>query len=280
MQMETQAEGPTTIDADASEGKFAYLPPPPSVRTGSPAVVLACDRIRRELDDREDFEEFCWFAREYPRCYRFHMDGAEFRLKAVHALMRNIRSELARSMTPTNEDTFEHGIFDIRVAQVYWDFESFLSETSIALDLLARVVGPAFRQQSPPSFSRLCRWSGSHPLLDLFRRAQTRWVNRLKDYRDCFTHYTPVDTLLTVVLRRYPDRWEVRAKLPTNPNVREILGFRFSRRVELLRYALRVHNDMARFDRAVARMLLTLYRRNEFPVRKDGLFFVSRREPS
>jgi hypothetical protein len=164
------------------------------------------------------------------------------------------------------------------VARVYWDFESFLSEVSIALDLLARVIGPAFREQSPPSFNRLCEWQGSHPLLDLFRRAQQRWVNRLKDYRDCFTHYTPVDTMLMVVLRRYPDRWEVRAKLPTNPNVREILGFRFSRRVELLRYAIRVYRDMVAFDRAVARAISSLYRQKKYPIRKDDLFFVGRRE--
>jgi hypothetical protein len=183
-------------------------------------------------------------------------------------------------MSSEDSDTFEHGLSGIRVAQVYWDFESFLSEISIALDLLARVVGPAFRQEAPPSFNRLCKWSGTHPLLELFRSAQKRCVSRMKDYRDCFTHYTPVDTLLMVVLRRYPDRWEVRAKLPTNPNVREILGFRFSRRVELLRYALHVHNNMLAFDRRVARMLLKLYQRKDFPIRKDRLFFVGRREIS
>jgi hypothetical protein len=259
-------------------GDFAYLPALPKFRDRSPAVVVLHDKIRRELKDVDGFEEFCWFAREYPRCYRFHVDGAEFRLKSIHDLMRSLRADLAAQMPAPDGDTFECGLSNIRAAQVYWDFESFLSEVSIALDLLARVVGPAFREESPPSFNRLCKWSGTHPLLDLFRRAQTRWVNRLKDYRDCFTHYTPVDTMLMVVLRRYPDRWEVRAKLPTNPNVRDILGFRFSRRVELLRYTLRVHGDLMALDRAVARTLLRLYRHKQYPVRKDRLFFVGRRE--
>ena len=84
--------------------------------------------------------------------------------------------------------------------------------------------------------------------------------------------------MLMVVLRRYSDRWEVRAKLPTNANVREILGFRFSRRVELLRYALRVYSDLVTFDRAVARTLSSLYRQKRYPLRKDHLFFVGRRD--
>lgn len=250
----------------------------PAMRLGSPAVVLVCDRIRRVLDQREGFEEFCWFAREYPRCYRFHINGAELRLKSVHALMRSLRSDLVRDVSRSDGKVFECSVSDKRVQQVYWDFESFLSETSVALDLLARVIGPAFRQESPPSFNRLCKWVQSHPLLDLFRRAQGLWVDRMKNYRDCLTHYTPVDTLLTVCLRKYPDGWELRAKLPTNPNVREILGFRFSRRVELLRYAVSVHRHMWAFDKAVARALWKLYRLGDFPVRKDALFFVGRRE--
>lgn len=257
---------------------FGELPTLPELELRSPAVVLVCDRIRRKLDRTEGFEEFCWFMREYPRCYRFHLDGAEFRLRSVHELMQSLRVDLVVRASDAEGAGFEHGIFDARVAQIYWDFESLLSETSIALDLLARVVGPAFKQESPPSFSRLCKWPGSDQLLALFRTAQARWVGRLKDYRDCFTHYTPVDTLLTVVLRRYRDRWEVRAKLPTNPNVREILGFRFSRRVELLRYALQVHRNMRALDRAVARALWQRHRNGQFPTRKDRLFFVGRRE--
>jgi hypothetical protein len=248
------------------------------LRHGSPEVVLVCDRIRRRLDDREEFAEFCWFAREYPRCYRFHMDGAEFRLKSVHSLMLGLRSDLMERMKSSCPNAFEFGVSDLRVQQIYWDFESFLSEISVALDLLCRVVGPAFREESPPSFNKLCKWKASHPLIDLFQRVRTRWVSRMKNYRDCFTHYTPVDTLLMVVLRQYADRWEVRARLPTNPNIREIMGFRFSRRTDLPRYAVNVHSQMATLDRRVARLLWRLHRRGEFPLRKDHPFFVGRRD--
>lgn len=260
--------------------KVAPLHPLPKLKIDSPAIVTACDRIRVEMEKRGGFEEFCWFIREYPRCYRFHMRGADFRLKTVHDLMRELRSEILRSTTIHRKGMFEYAISNMQVSQLYWDFESFLSEISIALDLVSRVVGPAFRQQSSPSFNRLCKSDETHPLIDLFRAAQKRWVIRLKNYRDCFTHYTPVDTLLTVALRRYDDQWEVRAKLPTNPNVRDISGFRFSRRVELLKYACTVHNHMMFFDRRVAKMLLMLHSKGEYPIRKDHLFFVGRREQS
>jgi hypothetical protein len=264
-------------DSSTANREFAHLPPLPSFGIASPAVVLIHDKIRYELGDLEDFAEFCWFAREYPRCYRFHFNGAQFRLKSLYGLMLSVRADLIQRVSQETGDIFECGLWDMRVAQIYWDFESFLSEVSIALDLLARIVGPAFSEESPPSFNRLCKWHGSHPILDLFRRAQKRWVQRLKDYRDCFTHYTPVDTKLMVAICRYADGWEVRASLPTNPNVREILGFRFSRRVELLRYALRVHNHFIALDRAVARALSRLYRHKSYPVRKDHLFFVGSR---
>src|SRR5207244_2983725 len=160
--------------------------------------------------------------------------------------------EIVDQAASSHPDTFELAVSNLEVQRIYWDFESFLSEISMSLDLLARVVSPAFKQESPPSFNRLCKWAAPDPLVNIFRQAQSRWVKRMKDYRDCFTHYTPVDTLLSVGLRRYPDAWEYRAKLPINPNVREIMGFRYNRRTELLRYAIKVRKDMALLDRRVA----------------------------
>lgn len=260
--------------ANALEKSLTILP---TMRSGSPAVVLICDRIRFALNEREDFAEFCWFVREYPRCYRFHLDAAEFRLRSVHTLMRSLGIDLLREASESNSEMLECSVSNVRVQQVYWDFESYLSETCIALDMLARVVGPTFPKQSPPSFNKLCKWKESHALLNLFRDAQTKWVNRLKDYRDCFTHYTPVDTLVSVSLRRGPAGWELRAKLPTNPNVREILAFRFSGRIDALRYAVSVYRHMTAFDKAVAGALWALYRRGDFPARKDRLFFLGQR---
>jgi hypothetical protein len=54
-------------------------------------------------------------------------------------------------------------------------------------------------------------------------------------------HYTPIETLLTILVVRYSDGYELRCRLPVNPNVRDILGFRYSRRVELLKYGITVY---------------------------------------
>ena len=243
----------------------------------SPEIVRVFDRIRRRVDDLDGFDEFAWFAREYPRCYRFHVDAAQFCLKSIHRAMDAIGSKLVRESQARGGNSFEEGVSGHAVDQIYWDFESFLSEVSVALDMLARVISPAFVQHAPPSFTKLCKWSHAHPLLDILRSAKARWVNRAKDYRDCFIHYTPVDTLVMVVIRYYRDGWELRAKLPTNPNVREILGFRFARRTELLRYAIATYANLIALDRRVAKTIWSLYRAGEFPQRRDNLFFLGSR---
>lgn len=266
---------PTISHATSAGDLVAPLPRFPA---GSPAVVLAYDRMRRELEDDDELAEFCWFAREYPRCYRFHMDGAEFRLKSLHALMFSLSGDLVKRAIEATENTWELAASDLRVEQVYWDFESMLSEINVALDLLTRVVGPAFHLQAPANFNKFCKLSEQHPLVDAFRSAQKSWVSRLKDYRDCFMHYTPVDTLLMVRIRRYANGWQLRASLPTNPNVREILGFRFSRRTELFRYAIASYRRMVAFDKQVAAIVWSEYKAGRFPKRRDGLFFVGRRD--
>ena len=243
----------------------------------SPQVVLVMDKIRRDLDHRSEFEEFCLFAQQYPRCYRLHLDGAAFRVSTIHKTLNAIHKELSERVSKAPSNLFEVGVKNKLVYQLYWDFESYLSEINIALDLLARVVGAAFKQQSPPSFNKLCKQKLEHVLLDQFRTVQRRWVSRLKDYRDCFFHCTPVDYFLAVVMLRYSAGWELQARLPINPNVREMLGFRFSRRVDLLRYSIATFKHMIGFDRAVAETILKLYRGGDFPVRKDHLFFLGQR---
>ncbi len=255
------------------------VPDLPKFSKWSPEVVRVLDRIRFELKEAEIDEdeplygEFTWFAREYPRCYRYHLECAEFRLKTIHNLFTEFHTELTPNIK-SNSMLFGCSIGDARVHQVYWDFESYLSEINNSLDLLSRITGLIYRRQTPPNFNRFCKYSEESNLQTIMKTAQSRWVKKLKSYRDCFTHFTPVDTMLSVGFVQYNDGFHIRAKLPINPDVREILGFRYSRRIELLRYSTTVWRHLTALDRAVAREILVAYRRKEYPKRTTGLFFV------
>ena len=106
----------------------------------SPHVVRVLDRIRFEVMENHpdgEMHEFAWFAREYPRAYRHHMECAEFRINTIAKLYAELHRELV-ARVGADDLLLELAQSDIRVKRIYWDFESFLCEIGIALDLLAR----------------------------------------------------------------------------------------------------------------------------------------------
>lgn len=250
-------------------------------RFESPRLVNVLDAIRFELSKNDpggDMNEVAWFIREYPRAYRYHLECADFRLESISLLYKELHRELAAKIGD-DPSLLELSHGEQRVRRIYWDFESFLAEIGIALDLLARIAGTAYRDEMPPNFNRFCRKQiPGDKTLALFQAAQKEWVNRMKDYRDCFVHYTPVDTMLSIRMVRRKAGWETRCKIPSNPNEREILRFRFPLGVELLRYALSVRRSMRRLDRDIAAQIDKAYKSGLYPVRKHGLFSVGRRE--
>jgi hypothetical protein len=251
------------------------LPERPTRLIAFPQVVRVLDRIRFALDGQDELGEFCWFAREYPRAYRHHVEHAEFRLHTIYASMEHAhRSFVEKISHEAYRDYFEMAIGNKQVGQIYWDFESYLGALSAALDVLARICGTAFTQHTPVSFKDFCKKAPESELKNVFRMAQSRWAQRMKDYRDCFVHYTPVDTLLMLAMVRYSDGWELRAKLPSNPKAREIGRFRWTRRSELLGYAIRVWKRFVVFDRVVSRTIWRAYRNGQYPRRTSNLFSV------
>jgi hypothetical protein len=206
------------------------------------------------------------------------MECADFRIKTIAELYAELHKELV-SRLDVDRLPLELSQSDQRVKRIYWDFESFLSEIGIALDTLARIVATAYKNEMPPNFNRFCRKEIANDALSaLFRDAQDQWVNRMKDYRDCFVHYTPVDTQLSIGLVRRTKGYETRCKLPVNPNERDITRFRFPLSVELLRYAISIRRKMRAFDKSVASILESAYKNRSYPVRTHGLFSVGRRE--
>lgn len=252
------------------------LRPLPAFPRRSPEVVQVLDRIRFEVDSDEAMAEFAWFAREYPRVYRHHIGHVEHRLASIHKRYSNAHRDFSKQLSCVDTNCFSIAASSHETLKVYWDFEAFLNAIGATLDVLARIVGTAYKENTPPSFSKLCK-KDLGGFVDILRAAQQRWVSRMKDYRDCFVHYTCVDTMLSFSCNQYSDGFELRCKLPTNPNVRDIMGFRFSRRVEVLRYALATYKNLIALDRAIARQIAQDYRAGSFPKRVDNLFFIGTR---
>jgi len=225
------------------------------------------------LDTDESFAEFNWFAREYPRVYRHHFGHAKHRLNKIYDNYQSAHRYFASKISEADESCFGMAVGGIEALQVYWDFESFLNAVSSSLDVLARIVGTAYDEQTPISLNKLCKKIHLAGYVDILRKAQSKWIDRMKDYRDCFVHFTSVDTMLMFSCNLYSNGFEVRCRIPINPNVRDIIGFRFSRRSELLKYVIYVYRQLKLLDKRIARKLIADYRNGDFPKHKNGLFF-------
>ena len=249
----------------------------PSFSRESPQLVRVLDRIRFELDSNESMAEFCWFAREYPRVYRHHFGHAEHRLRSIYERYQTAHEYFSRELLKADPNCFSMATSNLETLVTYWDFEAFLNAIGAALDVLARLVGTAFKEQTPPSFSKLCKKHNLDGCIAILRAAQDRWVSRMKDYRDCFVHYTCVDTMLTFECNEYSSGFEVRCRLPNNPNVRDIMGFKFARRLDVLRYACSTYKNLLALDRAIASQIFKDYQSGTFPKRTSNLFFLGTR---
>jgi hypothetical protein len=249
------------------------LPPKPKFSKGSPELVRVLDLIRNTLDD-DEHGEFYWFAREYPRIYRYHLNHAKYRLELIYDKYEKFRSTVVQKIKngEVEENSFSFGESADFAYQIYWDFESYLSAINTAIDVLTRIVGTAYKEQLPPSFNKVCRKENLGGVILILQEAKQKWVSRLKDYRDCFVHYTPVDNLVFIESRLYSAGWEIRCKLPANPNTRDIMRFRFSRRNELLRYSLSVWKLMLKLDKDVASHILAEFNVGQYPQKTHGLF--------
>ena len=168
-------------------------------------------------------------------------------------------------------------VYNVNVLKVYWDFEAFLMAMNSALELLARIIGTAFEKQTPISFNKLCKKSTLHGPVDILRKAKERWVDKLKDYRDCFVHYTPVDYLVSASLIEVSGQLHLRCKIPVNPNIRTSEGFKYSKRTELLKYSIMLYRHLITLDRSIAKEIKKMYRDDQYPKRINNLFFIGER---
>jgi hypothetical protein len=261
---------------------IAPLPDLPVFPNLSPWLVRILDGISDELCqlNDEEFAEFYCFARDYSRIYRYHLDHAQYQLVKIYQLYQEKHKILLEELKSGRTSHSGWSVCDQKSYEIYWNFETYLSTINITLDTMSRIVGTAYPDQVPISFNSLCTKKTLSGIVELLRYARSKWVTRLKDYRDCFTHYTPVSEHPIVTFWHSAKGWEIRCRLPTNPNVRDIMGFRYSRRVELLKYAIATYRNMMTLDKRVAGEIRRLYQAGSYPMRTKNLFFLGARERS
>lgn len=257
--------------------RLSPLPSFPNKTLSSPSIVRVLDQIRFKLNDDENMSEFCWFAREYPRVYRYHFSNVEYRLRTIHKRYEEFHLRFEKELATLDENSFQTSVSDHTVHAIYWDLEALLNATSSALDAIARVLTSAYVEHTPPSFSKLTAKAHLGRYVPILLKAKRRWVQRMKDYRDCFVHYTSVDTSLSCSCSRYQKEWQVRCKLPVNPNARDIIAFRWSRRHDVLSYALTIWRHLNALDREIARAIQKEFDAGTYPARTENLFNVGQR---
>src|SRR5687768_15588284 len=95
----------------------------PNFRLAS-VIVATYDKIRFNLDSKSDeYSEFSWYAREFPRYYRYHLDNIQFRIASIH----NLYSLHINEFEIDKEKDFGGRLFGSGIStrhsfQIYWEF--------------------------------------------------------------------------------------------------------------------------------------------------------------
>ena len=239
-------------------------------------IVKKLDEIRFEIEEKGDeYFEFHWFAREYPRFLRYHIDNIKFRLNTIGKLYELHKKELLDKNK--SDEIYEMAISSEKSTQIYWEFEAFLNATSAALDIISRISGLAYSEQTPIALNKITKKKELTGIVDILRKAKTDWIDEMKDYRDCFVHYTPVDSRVYVTVYKSTKSWKMWCKIPTNPNIRNAEKFEFSKKRDLLSYSNNIFKQIIKLDKQIAEKISELYINKEYPKRIENLFNIGQR---
>ena len=198
--------------------------------------------------------------------------NVQHRLKCIHKQYTTFHAAFSGKLSEAGDEMFQIKLSDETVYSIYWDFEALLNAVSSGLDVLARILSTAYKGDILSKFEKLARKDDFGGYSALLQKARSSWVKHLKDYRNCFVHSTSVDTLLSCSCTRYSNGWQVRCKLPINPNTRDIVYFRWSRQCEVLQKAIAIYRHWVALDRRIAIQLERDFRAGIYPVRTENLF--------
>lgn len=260
-----------------------------NIETIFPKIDTILNPIRFALEKDENYYEVSWFLREYPRIFRHHFMHFEYRLQRIILLYKQIANELLEEINEKSNESIPisninlSNIIDISISNektniLYWEFESLLSSANISIDVMTRIISPSIKNQLPPTFNKACKFNReNNEILEYFKTIKNEWVDTLKSYRDCFTHYAIPDTLLSVTAINKDSKFFIYAKIPTNPDVRDITCFKFDDEIDVLSYSLQLHQKLISFDKTVSELIQNLYQQNKFIIRTSNLFSVGKK---
>jgi hypothetical protein len=254
------------------------LPNLPVLKRESPKILKAMQKAYQDpWWPESDEDEFYWFSREYGRVLRHHFWNMDYRLQRIHCLYVSAHERASKDLEDAPPEQFGYSFSDQSCLVTHWEFEGFLNAAGAALDVIARLVGPAYTENTPPSFSKLCKKTHLTGYADDLRDAEERWVKKMKSYRDCFVHYTPSDTLLKFSTTFRGDKSYLIFQIPVNPDSRDITMFRWSINKDLLRTAIDFRKKIHSLDKKIGIRMTNDHSNSLFPLRCGHLLRIGRR---
>jgi hypothetical protein len=170
------------------------------------------------------------------------------------------RNMLQISSKPGYPDV-QHSSYGYQL-EPYYELDALLTAARRAYDasryVLWTVYGPG-RGHLPSNFKKTIPACKKLPQ-ELRETLVTSWETygeELTRYRDCITHYSPVDFALgTASMQRLPDGiWSVLMRIPDNPAAKSQAAFTFARRLDALTYGWELCNEIVRIATAIVKSL-------------------------
>lgn len=126
----------------------------------------------------------------------------------------------------------------------YYEFDAWLSSAIRVYDTSRYIIWDAFRGTGtiPASFEGVVKKTGENIPDELKQRLEQSWSSygaRIKAYRDCIHHYSPLDFGISTARTKALSGliWSTEMHIPDNPEVRSKAKFRFDNRIDALTFA-------------------------------------------
>lgn len=144
---------------------------------------------------------------------------------------------------------------------LYFEFDSLLSKARRSLDRLGTIAWmhypPPKGRALPNSFKDQLRDLRTSMPSEVFQKLDSFWQSsgrKLKDYRDCAHHFTPLDVLgcSATVKRGTHSAFTVHAPIPDNPSARSRKAFVYKQELDALTYGWETANEVLGLYQALA----------------------------